>query len=126
MGFTFDDTDTKGVATSVAKMQQLIEANPRNREAIFPYIGGEEVNSSPVHAHHRYVINFRDFPLRRDELGERWQDADDEQRRKWLQAGIVPLDYPEPVAADWPDLIAIVEEKVKPERDVLKRMQGAS
>ena len=25
---------------------------------IFPYIGGEEVNTSPTHSHHRYVINF--------------------------------------------------------------------
>ena len=65
MGFTFDDTDKKGVATPLAEMRRLIEENPRNREAIFPYIGGEEVNTSPTHAHHRYVINFRDYPLRR-------------------------------------------------------------
>ena len=58
MGFTFDDTDTKGVATSLAEMQRLIEEDPRNAEVIFPYIGGEEVNDSPTHAHHRYVINF--------------------------------------------------------------------
>ena len=65
MGFTFDDTDKKGVASPLAEMQRLIELEPRNREAIFPYIGGEEVNTSPTHAHHRYVINFRDWPLRR-------------------------------------------------------------
>ena len=65
MGFTFDDTDKKGVASPLAEMQRLIEADPRNREVIFPYIGGEEVNTSPTHAHHRYVINFRDWPLRR-------------------------------------------------------------
>ena len=58
MGFTFDDTDTKGVATPLAEMQRLIEKDPRNAEVIFPYIGGEEVNTSPTHAHHRYVINF--------------------------------------------------------------------
>ena len=71
MGFTFDDTDTKGVATPLAEMHRLIAEDPRNREVIFPYIGGEEVNTSPTHAHHRYVINFRDWPLRREELGER-------------------------------------------------------
>ena len=58
MGFTFDDTDTKGVATSLAEMRRLIEQDPGNGEVIFPYIGGEEVNDSPTHAHHRYVINF--------------------------------------------------------------------
>ena len=58
MGFTFDDTDTKGVATSLAEMRRLIEEDPRNDEVIFPYIGGEEVNDSPTHEYHRYVINF--------------------------------------------------------------------
>ena len=258
MGFTFDDTDKKGVASPLAEMRRLIEDNPRNREAIFPYIGGEEVNTSPTHAHHRYVINFRDWPLRREEVGEAeaeiggaqegiggsledvgelreggggsresvgelWVDTGDQQRRyplrqedggesesvgeAWTDAGnrwrqyplhredggesedigesragvgdqrgryplrredsgesedigepradagderrrfplhredsgeswadadgkrrrelrrqpIVPHDYPEPVAADWPELLAIVEERVKPERARLTR-----
>ena len=121
MGFTFDDTDTKGVATPLAEMHRLIEEEPRNREAIFPYIGGEEVNTSPTHAHHRYVINFRDYPLRREDLGELWANADDDQRREWLRSGVVPLDYPQPVAADWPALLAIVEERVKPDRMKVNR-----
>ena len=58
MGFTFDDTDTKGVATPISVMEALIEKDPYNQEAIFPYIGGEEVNSNPAHRHHRYVIDF--------------------------------------------------------------------
>ncbi len=119
MGFTFDDTDKKGIATSLAEMRWLIEAEPRNREAIFPYIGGEEINTSPTHACHRYVINFRDYPLRRENLGRQWVDADKNQRREWLQRGIVPLDYPSPVAADWPELLAIVEDRVKPQREAL-------
>ncbi len=36
MGFTFDDTDKKGVALPLAEMRRLIEADPRNREVIFP------------------------------------------------------------------------------------------
>lgn len=120
MGFTIDDTDSRGVASPLAEMHRLNEKDPRNAERIFPYIGGEEVNDSPTHAHHRYVINFADFPLRREELGETWAGAEDEQRETWLRTGIVPLDYPDPVAADWPDLLEIVERKVKPERDKLK------
>ena len=216
MGFTFDDTDRKGVASPLAEMHRLIEADPRNREAIFPYIGGEEVNTSPTHAHHRYVINFRDWPLRRadgqaqaskawtpgsadilsawaggppwtahrrpeivpagmravpqeqpplldrakgsesrptgpetgrearrtpanrdrddgatDERGggddvpvemASWAGATDTERREWLRSGVVPVDYPEPVAADWPDLLTIVEDKVKPARMKDKRV----
>ena len=142
MGFTFDDTDTKGVATPLAEMRQLIAEDPRNREAIFPYIGGEEVNTSPTHAHHRFVINFPRLSVAAGELGDRpaaprrdtpgsagrpsfaavtWADATDEQRRAWLRVGIVPPDYPGPVAADWPGLLAIVEERVKPEREQVNR-----
>ena len=61
------------------------------------------MNTSPTHAHHRYVINFRDYPLRREDLANNGAEADQDQRREWLRGGIVPLDYPGPVAADWPD-----------------------
>ena len=211
MGFTFDDTDKKGVASPLAEMRRLIEVDPRNREVIFPYIGGEEVNTSPTHAHHRYVINFHDWPLRRadrqaqasktwtpgsaeilsaraggpswttrrrpeivpagtmpappeqppllgratgsesrptspaagreamrapanrdrddgtrDERGSgddvpvemaSWTGGTDAERREWLRSGVVPVDYPGPVAADWPELLAIVRDVAKPERD---------
>jgi hypothetical protein len=90
MGFTFDDSgpaddDTPGIPSPIATMERLIAENPKNAEVIFPYIGGEEVNSSPTHAHHRYVINFE-------------ERSEEECRRKW------------------PDLIGIVELKVKPDR----------
>ena len=142
MGFTFDDTDTKGVASPLSEMRRLIEEDPRNQEVILPYIGGQEVNTSPTHAHHRYVINFRDWPLRREDvdasgpseqgdiadLGSRaatsvssWAGATEEQRRAWLQRGRVPLDYPEPVAEDWPEVLGIVEERVRPTRMIDNR-----
>ena len=69
MGFTFDDTDKKGVASSLAEMRRLIDKDSKNAEVIFPYIGGQEVNNHPRHEHHRYVINFRDWPLRRADMG---------------------------------------------------------
>ena len=110
MGFTFDDTDTNGVATPLSEMRRLIDGNPRNREVIAPYIVGEEVNSSPTHAHHRYVINFRDWPLRRENLELTWQEANGAERSNLKKGGIVPLDYPEPVAEDWPELLTKVDE----------------
>ncbi len=116
MGFTFDDADKKGVANPIRLMHELIAKEPRNAERIFPYIGGEEVNDSPTHAHHRYVINFEDFPRARDPKLPSWQEFDERQRREMLRNGVVPIDYPRRVAADWPDLLKIVEEKVKPAR----------
>jgi len=90
MGFTFDDTgkaddDSPGIPSPRSTMERLISENPKNAEAIFPYIGGEEVNSSPIHAHRRYVINF----------GER---SEEECR------------------LEWPELMAILERKAKPDR----------
>ena len=67
IGFTFDDTAAaKGEAEPIAEMRRLIEMSPRNAERIKPYIGGEEVNNSPTHAHRRYAIDRYDgIPLLR-------------------------------------------------------------
>jgi hypothetical protein len=124
MGFTFDDNDKKGAASPIMEMERLIQQNCRNSERIFPYIGGEEINDDPTHACSRYVINFEDWPLRRIDLGRTWATAADDTRKEWLRDGIVPLDYPYPVAADFPDLLAIVEKRVKPERIAQKDEYG--
>jgi hypothetical protein len=102
-------------------MERLITVSPKNRERIFPYIGGEEVNESPTHAHHRFAINFEDWPLQRMDVGGKWADASDEQRKEWLHGGIVPVDYSGPVAADFPELLEIVQTRVKPDRLTDKR-----
>ncbi len=121
MGFTFDDTDTSGRASTLAEMRRLVEKDPRNGERIFSYLGGEELNTSPTHTCHRYAINFEDLPLERKAAGHSWFQLTEETKRKQLQSGVVAHDYPGPVANDWPDLISIVIAKVKPERDKQKR-----
>jgi hypothetical protein len=85
MGFTFDDTDRKGVASSISEMKALVARKPKNAERIFPFIGGEEVNDDPQQLNHRFIINFGDM----DEGTAR---------------------------SEYPDLMRIVEERVKPER----------
>ena len=90
MGFTFDDTDKKGVANPIAEMHRLIAERPENAEVVFPFTGYSEVANDPTQAHHRYIINF--FDRTEEECRERW-----------------------------PELMAIVEEKVKPERDRQRR-----
>jgi hypothetical protein len=71
MGFTFDDTDTSGVANPLSLMKVLIGKDSRNAERIFPYIGGEEVNDNAVQGHHRHVINFGEMS---EEEAQRWPD----------------------------------------------------
>ncbi len=75
--------------------RRLIDKDPRNKDVLFPYLNGEDLNSRPDQSPSRWVINFFDWPLDRDSA---------------------PEGYDGPVAADYPDCLAIVEEKVKPER----------
>jgi hypothetical protein len=117
-GFTFDDEAAqKGKSLFLKDMERLIRANPHNGERIFPYIGGEEFSNEPRHLHRRNIIDFAAEPLRREDCGRRWVEMNEEDRVVCVRDGIVPLDYPEPVAADWPDLLAVVERFVKPQRD---------
>jgi hypothetical protein len=122
VGFTFDDAAAaKGQAQSLDAMRALIKTNPRNAQRIFPYIGGEEISTDPRHAHHRYAIDFFDRPLRRDPALKSWPDMTDTERAECRVNGIVPGDYPDEVAEDWPELVSILRHLVKPERDTQKR-----
>ena len=73
-------------------MYALIDKDRRNRERIRPFIGGEEVNNDPLHAHRRYVIQFDDLTKREAQEG-------------------------------WPDLLALVEQYVRPQRLLDNREQ---
>ena len=102
----------------------LLESNPKNRDCLFPYLNGEDLNSRPDQSPSRWVINFHDWPLNREGVGK-WIEGDDKQRKEWLRCGIVPLDYPGSVAADYPELLTIIVEKVKPERILNKYSKTA-
>ncbi|MBX7224328.1 MAG: restriction endonuclease, partial [Blastocatellia bacterium] len=80
--------------------QKLIAKNPRNKDVLFPYLNGEDLNSRLDQSPSRWVINFYDWPL----------DAQHDGREKPKGP---------PYAVDYPDCLTIVEEKVKPERDKL-------
>lgn len=132
-----------GFVMSPEEAQVLIERDPKNRDVLFPYLNGEDLNSRPDQSPSRWVINFFDWPLGRvdqslpggemviDSIrasnpkrsvdwfpkpGSRWEGADDERKQKWLQLGGVPADYPGPVAADYSACIEIVERLVRQER----------
>jgi hypothetical protein len=118
MGFTFDDVaSAKGEAESLKTMRTLIEEDSRNADRIFPYIGGDEVNNSPTQSHHRYVMDFADWPLERDAALPDWLGMTIEQKEGCLSRYIVPADYPGLTASDFPDLLQIVYKLVKPSRD---------
>ena len=106
MGFTFDDSEladeeTPGTPSPTATMERLIAQSQKNAEVIFPYIGGDEVNDTPAHVHHRYVVDFRD--RREEECRSGWGNIMDlldkkvrPQRQEKKQGGEYKLRKPLP------------------------------
>ncbi len=90
-----------GFVLTPEEAEALIEKDPRNKDVLFPYLNGEDLNTSPDQSPSRWVINFRDWPL----------DAEHDINPKNPQGA--------PYASNYPDCLAIVREKVKPERDKL-------
>ncbi len=58
-----------GFVLSEEEREALLQASNANRERIFPYLGGQEVNTSPTQQHSRYVVSFGTMSL---EEAERW------------------------------------------------------
>ena len=66
-GFLFDDSDSKASPLSVLAQ---VRSDPACAARIFPYIGGEEINSHPSQSPHRWAIYLSDV---KDEQGlSRW------------------------------------------------------
>jgi hypothetical protein len=61
----------KGFVLTPDERDVLVTSDGRNAERIFPYLGGEELNSSPTQSPHRHVINFWDFSL---EVASKWPE----------------------------------------------------
>ena len=93
-----------GFVLEPEEAQKLIEKNPKNKDVLFPYLNGEDLNSSSDQSPSRWVINFKDWPL----------DADHDDLKK---------PKGKPYAVDYPDCLKIIEEKVKPERDKNNRKE---
>src|SRR5690606_24404271 len=51
-------SDDDQTPLSEAGMRELLDRSRSNSEALFPYIGGEELNSSPLQEPNRWVIDF--------------------------------------------------------------------
>ncbi len=87
-----------GFAMSPDAAQSLMAKDSKNRDVLFPYLNGQDLNSASDQRATRWIINFFDWPL------ERLKDS---------------AERVAPVAADYPDCLAVVRELVKPERDAL-------
>jgi hypothetical protein len=84
LGFFGTKIGSSGFILSDAELTSFSQ-NPKNLECIRPYLGGEEINTSPTQSANRQLIYF----------------------------GSQTLEY----AERFPELLAILKERVKPERD---------
>ena len=91
-----------GFVLELEEAQALIVKNPKNKDVLFPYLNGQDLNSNPDQAPSRWIINFFDWPLS--------PEHDDPKEPKGS-----------PYTSDYPDCLEIVERLVKPQRDVVNK-----
>ncbi|MFD7008092.1 Eco57I restriction-modification methylase domain-containing protein [Rhodococcus jostii] len=56
-----------GFTMSQEEASDLIVHDPRNADALAPYVIGQDLNQRPDHSASRWIINFKDWPLERAE-----------------------------------------------------------
>jgi len=54
-----------GFILETERAQELIDHDPRNRDVLFPYLNGEDLNTHADCSAARWIINFHDWPLSR-------------------------------------------------------------
>ena len=96
-----------GFVLEPEEAEALITKNPKNKDVLFPYLNGQDLNSNPDQSPARWVINFFDWALS--------PEHDDLKNPKGA-----------PYASDYSDCLEIVEKLVKPERDKLGEKKDSS
>lgn len=71
-----------GFVLSADEAQQMLDADSKNAEVIFPYLNGDDLNSDPEQKPSRWAINFWDWPEERaQEYKLPWQ---------WIEERVKP------------------------------------
>ncbi|MFE5600694.1 Eco57I restriction-modification methylase domain-containing protein [Streptomyces coelicoflavus] len=86
----------KGFLLTPEQAEDLILRDPRNKDVLFPYLNGEDLNSRPDSSASRWVINFHDWPeerareytepfaiVERDVKPERLKNKNRQRREIW-------------------------------------------
>lgn len=82
----------EGFFLQPSEAEPLLAEHPGYDRVLMPYLIGDDLNSDPEQRPSRYIVNFRDWPLNRSDG--------------------VSIE----AAEDYPELLKIVEERVKPQR----------
>ncbi|MFJ9173867.1 Eco57I restriction-modification methylase domain-containing protein [Streptomyces sp. NPDC102360] len=86
----------RGFLMTPNQAEDLIQRDPRNKDVLFPYLNGEDLNSRPDCSASRWVINFHDWPeerareypepfaiIERDVKPERLKNKNKQRREIW-------------------------------------------
>lgn len=68
-----------GFTLSPAEARQLTGRDPRNSAVLFPYLGGQDLNSNPSYSPERWVINFHGWP---EETAKTYTECYEQVRRQ--------------------------------------------
>ena len=109
----------KGFVLTSQQANDLISCDNKYQDVVFPYINGEDLNTTPQQSASRWIISFFDWPCTRSAEGS-WESYTEAVKRDALKIGIVPKDYPGRAASDYKDALEIVDQKVRPERQKTK------
>jgi Eco57I restriction-modification methylase/restriction-modification enzyme MmeI-like protein len=65
VGLSFQGSIVLGLGFTLesARASELIARDPRNKDVLFPYVNGQDLNSRPDCSGSRWVVNFHDWPL---------------------------------------------------------------
>lgn len=104
MGFVVDSDEFRALSETLD-----------SSSVIFPLIGSDDLLSRPLQKSSRFAICFWDWPLDRRAKGD-WSMASEKEKIAWLKSNSVPENFPGKVAEDYPEILKIIIERVKPER----------
>ncbi|MBK3529228.1 MULTISPECIES: Eco57I restriction-modification methylase domain-containing protein [unclassified Streptomyces] len=120
----------KGFIVTPEQAHDLIQRDPRNKDVLFPYLNGEDLNSRPDCSASRWVINFHDWSeerargypevfaiIERDVKPVRAQNSRAARRDRWWQfAERAPKLYEAVRELDRVLVVALVSRTVMPAR----------
>lgn len=110
-----------GFILDYKEANKLLDLNKSYDKVIKKYLNGDPLLSNPKQVPDRYVIDFKNMPLKRPTT-DLWESLNIDEKEYYLKNGIFSEpSYNGDVAYDFPDCIKIIEDRVKPERTRLKK-----